>query len=111
MDKQCVLFPTEDSDCKNFEYKRAMRAQKQEDKRGKLLWLVKMPSMHTTCIDTLSKYEGGEYWCSCVTMRTGGNCVHIRRAKFLLRVRIEAGYTGMTEKKFLKEACLAGEVR
>jgi len=116
--KQGVLFAFDDSSDRSFEYKRAVKAQKREDRIGKIELKIILPHRFTTGEEVVCRFTSGLWSCSCrASMRQGvmsakqRPCIHIEKIKSLLRLRKEAGWTGISEKKFLKDVLPAGEVK
>jgi hypothetical protein len=105
---QGSLFPLYDSGDQNYEFKRAKKQAKRE-REGRVKDLViKFPYRFTEKAFIVSRNTSGEYYCQA---HSGRDCHHIQAIKFLLRLRKEAGYTGISEKDFLKQALPVADVR
>jgi len=106
---QLNLFPTEDCGDHSFEFRRAAKAQKREDLIGKVDLLVILPRRYVQSEFAVSRTTGGVWHCQ--DHLHDAHCCHIKMLKRLLRLKVEAGYTNVTDKAWLKEVLLVGEVK
>ena len=108
-DNQGILFPTDDSRDRSFEYKRAKKTKRKENRIGRTDLIIKLPYIYSEKQFIISRTTGQVWHCqACVRNPL---CKHIRAIKKLLQLKQEAGYTGLSEKDFLKQVIPTGEVK
>ena len=108
-ENQGVLFPTDDFRDRSFEYKRAEKRQKRENRIGKTDLIIKLPYIYCDKQFIVSRTTGGVFHCQADPRNP--LCRHIRAIKKLLQLRQEAGYKDITDKQFLKNILPIGEVK
>lgn len=106
---QGFLFPTEDCSDHSFEFRRAAKAQRREDTIGPKDLVIILPRRYVQSEFIVSRTTG-DVW-HCQDHLHDQNCVHIKMLKRLLRLKAEAGYTNMTDKAWLKEVLIVGDVK
>gem|GEM_PF-3519730 len=107
MAEQLYLFPT-DGPC-NFELKRAAKVHRRENNIGKVDLIVQLPHLYSDNMFLVSRTTGGRWFCQ--SCHPDINCQHIKALKLLLRLRSEAGYTGISEAEFLKQVLPVGQIK
>jgi len=105
---QGCLFPLYDSGDQNYEFKRAKKQAKREREGRVKDLIIKLPYCFTEKQFIVSRNTSGVYYCQA---HSGRNCHHIQAIKFLLRLRKETGYTGISEKDWLKQLLVVGQVK
>lgn len=107
--RQLNLFPTDERGDKSFEFKRAAKAEKRAALIGKIDFIVILPYRYVASEFAVSRTTG-DVW-HCQDHLHDAHCCHIKMLKRLLRLKVEAGYTNLTDKAWLKEVLVVGEVK
>jgi len=106
---QLNLFATDENDDQGFEAQRAKKAVKKLLRKGEIDFTVILPTEYTTIRFAVNRNKDGVWWCQFCHPRA--NCHHIRKLQRLVRLKVEAGYTGMSDKDWLKEVLIVGDVQ
>jgi hypothetical protein len=108
MQNQGVLFPTEDSGDKSFEFKRAQRAARKELTQGHVDLMVILPYTLTEKQFVVSRMSSGKWHCQACPRNS--QCSHIRKLRKLLQIKTEAGYI-VPDKEWLDMVLPIGQIK